>query len=170
MITIRELTPADAKEYRRVRLMALQVNPEAFLSVAEDFVKRPMTQIRLQLKGNVESPDVMVIGAFDDAKLVGMMGFLRAPQKKSRHKGDVIAVFVDPAVRGRGVGGQLLDALVTEAQAMDGVEQMNLGVMSMNTAAIALYESRGFVKWGHEPRSTKWQGEYHDEDWMVKFL
>lgn len=49
--------------------------------------------------------------------------------------------------RGRGVGGALLDAAVADCTAR-GVAEVRLEVYAHNTAAQALYASRGFVEHG----------------------
>lgn len=61
-------------------------------------------------------------------------------------------IFVDPEMRGEGVGSMLLDAL--EAKALgDSYGEMRLDVIDSNPRARALYERRGF-----EPMETKGMG------------
>lgn len=52
-----------------------------------------------------------------------------------------------PDFRGRGAGGQVLDALIACAKEA-GMKRMLLEVRPSNTAAIVLYRSRGFVELG----------------------
>ena len=54
---------------------------------------------------------------------------------------------VDPAFRGQGVAGALLDRLTDEASAA-GVTSVFLGVRASNEAALALYVGRGFHQVG----------------------
>jgi [ribosomal protein S18]-alanine N-acetyltransferase len=66
-------------------------------------------------------------------------------------EGEIANVAVAPAVRGRGIGGQLLDAAI--AAAVDqGAEALYLDVRESNARARALYDSRGFVEVGRRRR------------------
>jgi L-amino acid N-acyltransferase YncA len=57
------------------------------------------------------------------------------------------SVYVGAAVRGRGVGRALLDALVTASEAM-GVWTLLAGVLVDNVASLALHEAAGFRRVG----------------------
>ncbi|MBR7743641.1 ribosomal protein S18-alanine N-acetyltransferase [Phycicoccus sp. BSK3Z-2] len=57
---------------------------------------------------------------------------------------DVMTVAVDPAHRGRGLGGLLLGALEAAARAR-GAAHVMLEVRADNAPALGLYEGRGFV-------------------------
>jgi ribosomal-protein-alanine N-acetyltransferase len=61
--------------------------------------------------------------------------------------GEVLNVAVDPASRGQGLAGQMLDALLIELAAR-GVRKAFLEVRESNAAARALYGSRGFTEIG----------------------
>jgi ribosomal-protein-alanine N-acetyltransferase len=61
--------------------------------------------------------------------------------------GEVLNVAVDPAFRGKGLAGQMLDALLIELGAR-GVQTAFLEVRESNAAARALYGSRGFTEIG----------------------
>ncbi|POX40236.1 GNAT family N-acetyltransferase [Streptomyces sp. Ru73] len=61
---------------------------------------------------------------------------------------EVSRLYVDPAARGQGLGGRLLRA-VTEAAAAGGLRPV-LAVHAADTAAIALYERRGWRCTGTE--------------------
>jgi len=53
---------------------------------------------------------------------------------------------VSEDLRGRGIGGQLLRAVYREVRAA-GVEEMMIGVLATNEAALRLYEREGFTPW-----------------------
>ena len=57
--------------------------------------------------------------------------------------GEIESLAVQPAHRGRGIGSRLLDGLTRELTAA-GVEDLVLGVLPGNTAAIRLYERHGY--------------------------
>lgn len=72
--------------------------------------------------------------------------------------GEVKRMYVDPAVRGRGVGRLLLRRLLDHARAA-GLDRVQLETGTEQPGAIALYESEGFTPipaYGHhreDPRS-----------------
>lgn len=57
--------------------------------------------------------------------------------------GEIESLAVLPSYRGQGIGSRLLDALEAELAAM-GVRDLVIGVLPGNTAAIRLYQRRGF--------------------------
>jgi ribosomal-protein-alanine N-acetyltransferase len=61
--------------------------------------------------------------------------------------GEILNVAVDPRFRGRGLAGQMLDAVLIEFGAR-GVRTAFLEVRESNEAARALYGSRGFTEIG----------------------
>ena len=73
---------------------------------------------------------------------------------------------VDEAFRRRGVGRALLDAAVIEARAR-GARRLTLRVLSHNEAAIALYESVGFVVEGAQREEFFLDGRYVDDVLMA---
>lgn len=169
-IHLRELESSDARAYFAVRLEALEAAPEAFAASASEWAEEPLDAVRLRLKENRASADISLVGAFDRAELVGITGVWRHVRWKLRHKGEVVAVYVRPAWRGRGVAGRLLDEILDRARAMPGVEQLQLGVGRDNEAATRLYRSRGFEPFGLERRALLVDGRYVDEVLMQRFL
>ena len=57
--------------------------------------------------------------------------------------------------------------LIRKAKNCDGLEQLNLAVVSNNVAAKQLYNSLGFKVYGVERKALKFDGCYFDEDLMV---
>jgi len=74
-----------------------------------------------------------------DGALVGYAGLLANPPV-----GDVQTIAVAQTARGTGVGAHLLDLLLDQAGRRECTEVL-LEVAEGNAAAIALYESRGFI-------------------------
>ena len=62
----------------------------------------------------------------------------------------VMDLAVEPALRGRGLGGLLLDDFL--AAALPGGADLTLEVRPSNAAALALYQKRGFQIMGIRPR------------------
>jgi ribosomal-protein-alanine N-acetyltransferase len=61
--------------------------------------------------------------------------------------GELLNVAVDPKFRGKGLAGQMLDAALIELGARS-VRTAFLEVRESNSAARALYKSRGFIEIG----------------------
>ena len=161
---IRFLVPEDAGEWLRLRVEALQGDPAAFSASLEEYQALTVEEVKKRLWSGA---DAFVVGAFQGSRLVGMAGFYRERGPKSRHKGRVWGVYVPPALRGAGVGRKMMKALLERAAAIDGVEQVLLSVAAVQEAAIRLYRSLGFERFGREPRALKIGDQWVDEEYMI---
>jgi hypothetical protein len=72
---IRLLTGDDASEYWRLRLEALEGDPEAFSSSVEEHKDLSMDEVKRRLGTN--NGDFLVAGTFQDGRLIGTAGFYR---------------------------------------------------------------------------------------------
>ncbi len=161
-IQIRRLAPSEGAAYREIRLEALRGNPEAFGSTFEAESIRPLEHF----SGRVAQ--CPVFGAFRDAEIVGMAGFLGREGAKDAHKGYLWGMYVRPGARNSGVGKKLAKAVIDYARQR--VEVLQLDVVSENEAARRLYASLGFVEYGIERKALKQGGRYYDEVLMAKDL
>lgn len=144
---IRPLTPEDAAIYHALRLEALAAEADSFVTTVEEQAGRSLEQVATTLS------ETAVFGAFIDDDLVGTAGFARNAPVKEGHKGVVWGMYLRASARGSGLAGALLDAVIDHARGK--VEQLTLIVVSDNMPAVRLYESRGFRRWGLEPRALK---------------
>lgn len=164
---IRYLTESDWQAYRELRLAALCEASESFASSAGELAELLPDDWRAALRRDQFS---YVLGAFQGAALVGMVGFTRERRLKTRHKAIVRGLYVAPTCRGQGIARLLMEALLREARAEVGIEQLVLSVVAGNTPARALYDNLGFVPYGREPRALKLGDRYLDDEYMVLFL
>lgn len=164
---IRRLVPSDAAAFQALRLAALRDCPSAFSSSYEEECDTPLAVIEARL-----APDSGrdLFGAFDGAALGGIVGVGREQGRKLRHKASIRAMYVVPGLRGEGAGRQLFEHALAFAAAMDGVRQVTLSVTADNTAALALYASRGFEVYGREPDAMFIDGIFFDSIEMVHTL
>jgi ribosomal protein S18 acetylase RimI-like enzyme len=158
-LAIRRLPPSDVGAYRTLRLSALAESPEAFGSDVAAESAAPVETFANTLRTSY------VAGAFAAERLVGIAGFRRLDREKTRHRGDIWGVYVAPEARGAGVGRQLLEHVLDHARTQ--VQQVHLAVTATNPAALRLYESLGFVRYGTEPRALRIGDRYLDEHLMV---
>lgn len=163
---IRKLTTEDAESYYELRIEALRNDPDAFATRLEDALKRPVEET----EKNLSSAEAVTFGAFIENKLVGNVTLRREAIPKMNHRASVVAVYVTPHARGKGVAGRLMDKLISYAENWRGLEQLHLMVVTENEKAKSLYIRHGFEIYGTELRSMKTEEKYIDEDLMVKFL
>jgi RimJ/RimL family protein N-acetyltransferase len=76
-------------------------------------------------------------------------------------------MYVSPELRGKGLGKTILLELINRVRDHEGLEQINLTVVSNNESAMKLYESVGFEAYGVERNALKFNEQYYDEDLMV---
>jgi Acetyltransferases, including N-acetylases of ribosomal proteins len=164
VLEIRVLNEKDAETCHELRLQSLLESPEAYLTTYETQAARPIEEIREQLR---PEEGRFTLGAFEAGKLVGMVTFVREIRSKILHKGNIYAMYVAPEARGLGLGKRLVMELVGRASRLDGLEQINLTVISENTSAKALYASCGFEVFGIERNAMKAGDQYWDEENMV---
>ncbi|MBN2503276.1 MAG: GNAT family N-acetyltransferase [Anaerolineales bacterium] len=159
-IHIRTLIPTDAEAYLALRRRALTEFPTAFGRSVDEIISVETFIERL------ENPDSWAFGAFDGTTLIGIVGLVRYRYKKMHHKAMIVGMFVATERQSSGVGRLLMEAAISQARQLAGVEQLALTVASDNPPAIRLYTSLGFERWGVEPRAMKYQGKYYNEDYM----
>ena len=160
--TIRTLTAADVELYRTLRLEALRDTPMAFSSSYEEEALLSLDAFQARLPSDGISA---VFVAFDGDTAVGMAGFQKNAQLKSRHKGVMWGVYVSPACRGFGLAGRLVDAVIERARC--NVILLECGVAVSNAPARRVYHARGFVPYGIELKAICIDGEYFDEELLV---
>lgn len=93
---------------------------------------------------------VSIARGTDSTGTEGILGFAywtRYTRPTHRPHVDVEKVAVDPRTQGQGIGRKLMNALITSAREV-GVEVITLDLRGDNTAAIRLYESLGFDRYG----------------------
>ncbi len=141
----RILTAEDWELWRDLRLRSLADSPHAFGSTLE----REQAFTEEDWRGRVAgwtAPDETVAGpavlAEADGEPVGIGGGFR-DEPGMLH---VVAMWTDPAWRGRGVGRLVLDAL--RAWADERGLRLHLDVEAGNTGARRLYERYGFTATG----------------------
>jgi len=162
---VRPLGVADAEDFRRVRLEALRLHPDAFGSAYEDEVRLDQSQFaeRLAMLGFTR------YGGFAASELVGLVGLQMRQGIKEQHKARLFSMYVAAQHRGGGLAERLIEAVIAGAR-NNGAVVLQLSVASDNPRAKQLYRRMGFTVYGVERRSLKVEGVYHDEDLMARDL
>lgn len=159
-IVVRRLVPADALAFQALRLAGLQAHPEAFGSTYAEEKDWPVERVRDWL---TVRPDAGVFGAFENERLVGVLGLGRQARPNFAHVGFLWGMYVESQAVGRGVGRALVDAALALARSQPGLRHVTLQVNAQNRAAIALYQSAGFVEIGREPDAMRVGNGFCDE-------
>ena len=140
-IVIRQCAAAEWQVYRRLRLSALTNAPDAFgstLAVENDW---PETLWEERLRTGVQSAHDLPLLALADDEPAGLAwGKIDAASRSIAH---VYQMWVAPAHRRRGIGADLLVALIVWAHSRNAV-QVVLSVTSGDSPARRLYERMGF--------------------------
>lgn len=157
---IRHLGPEDAAIYQALRLEGLQNSPAAFGASYEAEAGRSLAEVAARLQAGSAAK---VFGAFSEDKLVGIAALVHTDLEKLAHNATIGGMYVTPAHRGHGVGGTLLDTIISYAQVLPRLRNLKLTVNASNTAAITLYRSRGFIPFGLEREAIYANDTYWDE-------
>ena len=166
-LAVRSLAPADAAQYRALRLRALREHPQAFTSSFEEEQARPLDWSAQRLAASAERPHDFFLGAFAHGALLGMLGLQGRYRPKERHNASVVGMYVAPELAGQGAGTALLRELITRAGACEDLEQIDLTVTEGNGRAQGIYERCGFTVCGTLPRAIKVGDRYYGKVHMV---
>lgn len=160
---IRLLTPADTPTYRELRLEALRRHPDAFAASLADEEARTPEMIAKRLGAGSSN---CLFGAFAGSELCGTAGFIIPNgSAKSRHKGLLVGVYVNPAHRGRAVGRALVRAIIDHARGQ--VVLLQAAVGAANISARRVYDDLGFRQYGLEKKALRVGDTYVDEALLV---
>lgn len=138
--TVRRIEASEWRDYKEIRLRALQDSPDAFGGTYE--VSRTYSDEAWQgrLSGAAELTDFPMF-AVVEGKIVGLAWVkIESPETAEAH---LYQMWVDPDARGLGVGQALMMAGISWAT-QQGIEQLVLDVTIGNEPARRLYERLGF--------------------------
>jgi ribosomal protein S18 acetylase RimI-like enzyme len=135
---VRRLIDNDASELWRLRLEALESEPQAFRETAAEHRQRTVAGYAEQLREGGDRS--FVFGAVDNGRLVGMVGFY----SNKPDQGCIWGMYVAPAYRNTGAGAKLLQSILHQARTIPGIETVHLSVARSQQAARNLYLRCGF--------------------------
>lgn len=149
---IRVMVESDLLAYKALRDAMLAGHPEAFTSDAETERLRDLASYRSRLTGG---NTLFTLVALDGQRLIGALTCEREARHKVQHIAHLVGMMVADTHRGRGIGRALLVAGIARVQATPGLAQITLSVTAGNRAAIGLYRSAGFERYGHLPDAIR---------------
>lgn len=160
--SVRRLNGEDFDALREIRLEALRLHPEAFSAELETEEAMSREQWLSRMKTAV------LFGGFIGDGLAGTVVFGKPGSNKTRHTGELGAMYVRAAARGKGLSDALIGAVIDRA--LNEVEQIKLTVNAENSHAIKLYERHGFRIIGKYPNSLRVGGRSYDELIMLRAI
>jgi ribosomal protein S18 acetylase RimI-like enzyme len=141
--------------------LSLAQHKEAVLAMVDAYSRDPMgngkplqSDVRAGLiRGLQEHPTTLIYLAFDEDNPVGaavcFVGFSTFAAKPLINIHDFVVL---PAVRGKGVGRRLLEAVEKKAREL-GCCKLTLEVMDNNHQALRMYQAGGFVRYALQEES-----------------
>ena len=147
---VRLLTPHDAEAFSRLRLLGLEMHPQAFGTGAAAWRQATPEQVRAYVDPAAAAQDRFVLGAFVSDELVGQVGLRREARAAVHHKGSLWGLIVHPDHRRRGIGSSLLQSALDAARACEGLQYLRVVVTTDCEDAMRLFASHGFVRYGLE--------------------
>ena len=159
---VRELGQDDVTAFRRVRLDALRLHPEAFTASYEDEAQLSEAQFAERLA----APGLTRFGGFAGDELVGLVGLNLRTGPKERHKAGLFSMYVAAGHRRSGLAQDLVSAVVDHARGA-GALVLQLVVTAGNAPAQRLYRRMGFVPYGTERRAIRIGDVFYDEELMA---
>ena len=141
-VTLHPVRPEDWRSHRDLRLEMLQDAPDAFWTQYADVAgfDEAAWRARIAVQHHIQ--------ARFGADVVGSVGVFEDPDEPDDTL-TLVAMYVAPRARGRGVGDRLVQAVIDEALAR-GRQHVVLEVTGGNDPAIGLYERAGFRLTGQE--------------------
>ena len=165
-IEINQLPPEQWERYRKIRLESLLEEPQAFGSSYAIMAKQPPEYWQGRLADAVQGEKSLLLFAQEGDRLVGMIGAFLGEQPDVA---EIISVYANRAVRGRGVGKALMDGILAEIRKKKAIRKAVLGVNREQFAAVRLYQRYGFVT-VEEKEEVREDGEVRRGYWMEKHL
>jgi len=110
-------------------------------------------------KGVLLIPERQLVAGRLDGVIAGSVQLARAPRNNEAQAvaGTVSGLFVAPWARGRGIGHGIIRELEALAREL-GLVVLNLDLRDTQRAAIRLYESLGYRRWGTHPAYAQVDG------------
>ena len=164
-VAIRRLVPGEQGLYRALRLQALQRNPRLYGSTYAETAAT--STLPLERCIAADDDENVVFGAFTRGELGGMCGLVRETREQTRHRAELVHMYVAPWLQGQGVGAHLVETAVRYGIERVGLQQIVLGVIAHNEPAIRLYRRAGFREYGRLERFLCGENGCFEEVFMV---
>ncbi len=127
-------------------------------------------EFRATILKSIQPKSVIYLVAECDREIVGHAFLEPLHRNAISHVAD-LTMAIHPGWQGKGIGTQLLQALIKQAKASGHIEKIALHVRATNERAIALYTKAGFIQEGRLKKHVKINAtEYIDDILMALFI
>jgi ribosomal protein S18 acetylase RimI-like enzyme len=163
VLNIRRIREEDLSEVRSLRLTALATDPLAFGStLAREQAFDEATWTDRAHRGATAPLEATWVAEHPSEGLVGMIGVFPTPEEFH-----MVALWVVPSARGRGVGRRLVRQLLDWCAVTDPARPVLLSVNPRQRAAVSLYLASGFRPTGRvEPLGHTPDEVVHEMRWQ----
>jgi RimJ/RimL family protein N-acetyltransferase len=151
-----------------MRLRSLAEDPDAFDQTVADAEAKGVEPLAEILALAAVGRELVLFGEID-GEVAGLVFVSRSRRPRSQHRARLWGMWVAPQARSRGMGV----ALITQAVAWcrdQGVEMVDLWVVTDHRQAVRVYERAGFRICGTARDGMRWQGVPQDEHQMTIHL
>jgi len=167
-ITLREFT---AEDIPRLIDWVNTGGPDFFVRWAGTAFEYPLTEAQLEAHlAEAEGPEATrrVFAAVDDAtgEVVGHAELSRL-DRKNRSATISRLLVGDPSARGRGVGRQIVSAVLDVAFGEMSLHRVDLYVLEFHVAALSMYKALGFKTEGHLVEARRAGDKYWNAYYMA---
>lgn len=155
-----ELLIREAETQDTLDLIALldQIGHESsFTSLDENGIAMSESEMELFIDQQAQSDNQIILLAFLNDELVGVVNITADQRPRVRHIGDVF-LGIKKAYWENGLGSILMEEAIEWAQSSGSIRRLQLTVQKRNTAAVHLYEKMGFIIEGLQERGAYIEG------------
>ncbi len=149
-------------------LDALNESPTAFSVDLNEYKFNSDDWWNSYLAGYFYSLRDRLILAFDDKRIVGMVGVIYEYKLRRKHVANIVWMYVDGNFRGNGIAKKLINELLSDIDPT--IKKISLMVNATQEYAIKLYKSLGFEIVGTMKDDLLINNEYVDTLIMEKYL
>ena len=167
-ICIRSVEKTDAQGLLDLILESVVTSP--FLMLSEGEIANDLETEQKWLDSVLEDDNVTMLVALHKNQIIANAELRIKPLQKVKHWGE-LGVTIKEQFRGKGLGKQLITAIIELAKEEKGLKYIRLSVFEKNINAIALYEKLGFEKCGVIKNAFRYSDlSYDNEIIMIKEL
>ena len=154
-LLIREAEVEDATEL--IALLDQIGHESSFTSLDENGIAMSESEMELFIDQQAQSDNQIILLAFLNDELVGVINITADQRPRVCHIGDVF-LGIKKAYWGNGLGSILMEEAIEWAQSSGSIRRLQLTVQKRNTAAVHLYEKMGFIIEGLQERGAYIEG------------